>query len=245
MVKNKRPIFLKSDPLFKKKLEEVRNERAFKKLDKKPASFQELTFRMTRFEPLWDVLKKARFIGDKRGQLNLSQFNIFTIMIGIFVAVILFGTLIYVSGVMNTAFLNIGLANEVNSGRPGYVNMTQASQDTFGQLNNSIQALRLVAITMIFGEFIIFIAFLGFSRKHPILFIVWIFIVFLAVMLAAPISNSYEEILQSNALDGIFSTFTGANWVLLNLPLFNLLVGILGGIFMFINIVRDGGQLTL
>jgi hypothetical protein len=182
-------------------------------------------------------LINADFVDDRKGQYNFSEFNIFTFMVVAFLAVVLFGGLIYVTGILNDTFLDIGRQNTITG-----VNLTEAANDTFGQMNNSIQALRLVALAIIFSEITALVIFTGFSRKHPALFIVWIFVVFLAVMLAAPISNAYESLLQSNIYEGNLASFTGANWVLLNLPIVTLLAGILGAILMFINIVRTGNE---
>ncbi len=228
---------IKSDLEFQNMLQDIRNERAFKKLDPKPVSFQELTFRMTRFEPLWEVLKKAKFVKDKKGQINVSEFNIFTIGIVALLTVVLFGGMIFTMGLLNDTFMDIGQTNTIKG-----VNLTKAAEDTFGQVNDSIQALRLVAVTLIFAEIMFLIIFTGFSRKHPALWFVWILLVFLAIMLAAPISNAYESLLQSNIYDGNLASFTGANWILLHLPFVILLTGILGGILMFVNIVRDSQQ---
>jgi hypothetical protein len=82
-------------------------------------------------------------------------------------------------------------------------------------------------------------------RIHPALFFVYILIVILAVMFAAPISNAYLNILNSNVYDGILSSFTGSNWILLHLPFVIAVTGIIGAIFLFINIVRVGNEGTL
>ena len=178
---------------------------------------------------------------NKKAQVE-QQFSmmlmIFRFVVVGFIAVVMFAGLIWITGKLNTAFEDVGLANEANAGKPGYVNLTEASQMTFGQMNNSIQALRLVAICIIFSEILLIFVFNSFQRVHPALFIVWVFIVFLAVMLAAPVSNAYESLLRAGTYEGLLESFTGSNWILLNLPWITLLVGVLGGIFMFINIVR-------
>lgn len=185
---------------------------------------------------------------DKKGQIdptNYGVFNIFTFMILIFIAVLFFGGLIYVTGLLNNVFVQVGLMNEGNSGMAGYTNLTVAAENTFGKMNSSIQALRLVAVTLIFSEILFFVVFVSFKRTHPFMFIAYIFLVFLAVMLAAPISNAYESLMQAGIYNGTLNTFTGSNYVLLNLPLVVLITGILGAILMFINILRtrDEGSL--
>ena len=227
---------VKAPPLLKIKLDWVGQERVKIGKDKKTRSYIRLLLGIARHDKMLHDLANADFIDDKKGQVNMSEFNIFTWMIVAFLAVVLFAGLIFVTGIMNDAFEDIGERNTI----PG-VNLTKASRDTFGQMNNSIQALRLVAMSIIFSQILMLIVFMGFTGKHPALFIVWIFVVFLAIIFSAPISNAYESLLQSNLYDGLLASFTGSNWVLLNLPFITLMIGILGGVLMFVNIARSSG----
>lgn len=231
---------MKVDPTFKQMLEELRMKRIRNGLDKEVQSFRTLTRKITRYPPLWETLEKAKFVDDERGQFTV--FNIFTFMIIGFVAVLFFAGLIYVSGLLNTTFHQAGLLNEANSGQPGYANLTQAADVTFGQMNNGVQSLRLVAITLIFSLILGTIITNAMVRIHPAFFIVYIFIVVLAIIFSATISNAYESILRTNVYDGLLQSFTGSGWILLHLPLVTALTGVLGGIFLFINIVRTGAE---
>ncbi len=173
---------------------------------------------------------------------QLSSFSIFTWMITAFLAVVLFAGLIYTMSVLNDVFTQVGLQNEVNVGRPGYTNMSLASEQIWGTALESIQALKLVAITYILalGASIIIVGFL--ERKHPFLFFVYMLIVLLGVIFAPTISNAYEELLDSGIFDGGLIEFTASNFILLNLPVFVLLIGFGGGIGLFINLVRGSGE---
>lgn len=194
---------------------------------------------------LWQQIKKdleiAEFLKEERGQVDVL-FSPFRFVIVVFLAILFFGGLIYVTGLLNNSFIQVGLQNEANAGQAGYVNLTQAAQNTFGKVNESIQGLRMVAIAVIFSEILLIFVFNSFLKIHPALFVVWIFIVFLAVMLAAPVANAYEQIVRDQVYNGLLESFTGANWLILNLPIVTLMVGVIGGIFMFINILRTGGE---
>lgn len=191
---------------------------------------------------LREELTIADFIDDDRGQLDFGAFAIFRFIIVAFVTVVLLAGLVYVMGLINTTFHSAGIPNDVNAGKAGYVNLTRVSDQTFGQVNNSIQALRLVAITLIFSEILFFLVMVSFKRVHPAMFMVYILIVFLAVMFSAPIANAYETLLGSNVYNGTLQSFTGTNWILLNLPMVTLFVGIIGAIFLFISISRIGNE---
>lgn len=66
MATNKRRfIIAKIDPIFEQKIREIALERIKKGIDKKLSkeqmSIRRYTKAMTRYEPLWDLLKKAEF----------------------------------------------------------------------------------------------------------------------------------------------------------------------------------------
>lgn len=229
----------KMDVSFYEEIKKIAAKRLYDGLDKRysPPTVQRKLIK----HPLWEKIKKDLEIAEflKNDKAQFDPLLIFKFVVIAFLVVVLFGGLIWVTGLLNDTFMEIGIQNEGNALN---VNLTQAAQMTFGQVNSSIQALRLVAITLIFSEILLVIILCLFSRVHPAMFIVWIFIVFFAVMLAAPISNAYESLLQQQVYGGLLESFTGANWILLNLPWITLLVGVFGGIFMFVNVIRGGGE---
>ena len=231
----------KAPNLLKTKMDMVRIERIKRGKDKQPKSYKRIGLALARHDGFWNDLINADFVEDKKGQVP-SVFNIFTVIIVMFLAVVMFGGLIYVSGILNSTFHQIGIDNEHNAGQPGYVNMTQASDATFGQMNGSIQALRLVAVCLIFALIVGVFISNALIKIHPAFFFVYILIVILAVIFSAPLSNAYESLLQSNIYDGVLVSFTGANYMLVNLPVVTAIVGVLGGLFLFVNLIRTGGE---
>lgn len=174
-----------------------------------------------------------------------SQFNIFSFMIIAFLVVVFFGGLIYTMGKINDVFTEVGIANEKHSGNEMWVNMTQASEHIFGQLNTSIQSLKLVAIVYILGLGVVIIVTNALMRIHPLFFFAYILIALLAVIFAPTISNAYETLLESNIFEGTLAGFSASNFLLLNLPSVVMIVSVLGGVFLFINLIRTGGEETL
>lgn len=235
----------KMDVSFYEAVAEIARKRFNDRKDKfySPPTVQKKILKHNAWPQIKKDLEIAEFIKDENAQLQYSTiFSPFRFIIVIFMAVIFFAGLIYITGLLNNAFIDVGRTNEGNAGMPGYTNLSYAASITFGKMNESIGGLRLVAITLIFSEILLIFVINAFTKIHPLFFMVWIFIVFLAVIFAAPIANSYEALLQARIFDGTLESFTGANWILLNLPVVTLLVGVLGGIFMFINILRAGGE---
>ena len=177
---------------------------------------------------------------NKKGQL--SSFSLFNWMILGFLAIVMFAGFIWIMGTLKDVFDEVGVQNEKNAGQPMYVNMSQASEDIWGSAYDSIQSLRLVGSVYLlaFGASIIIIGFL--ERKHPFLFFLYILITLLAVIFAPTISNAYETLLNSGIFDGELQTFTASNFILLNLPIFVLVIGALGGIGLFINLIRNNDE---
>jgi len=168
---------------------------------------------------------------------QMPSMNIFSWMVLSFLAIVIFAGMIWIMGSLNTVFTQVGLDIE-NSPAGNLINVTEANQATFGQQAQAIKALRMVGTVYILalGAIIIITGFL--ERKYPFLFFAYILIVLLAVILAPTISNAYETLLNTGIFGGELANFTASNFILLHLPVMVLIIGSLGGIGLFINLVR-------
>jgi Flp pilus assembly pilin Flp len=185
-------------------------------------------------------------IYNKKGQTS-TVFNIFYFIIVTLVSVLFIGGLIYVTGLLNGVFTQVGVNNDLtrNSSSPGYVNLTLASNETFGVLNNSVQSLYMVAGVYVLALAASIIITNIFMKMHPLWFFAYMLIAVLAVIFSAPVSNAYQSILASNIYGGNLAGFTIPNFVLINLPIIVMVIGVLGGIFLFINMIRTGDERNL
>jgi hypothetical protein len=228
---------IKSDKDLKKTIDNLRRERYIKGLDPEPVPYNEVLHAAFRFEPLMDILKKAEFV--PRNKKAQGSFSIFSFIIFSFLVVVFFAGLIWSMNLINDVMHQVGLDNEVNAGQIGYTNMTLASDQIFGSQAESIKALRMVSIVYILGLAAVIILTNVFVRKHPILFFANILISVLAIIFAPPISNAYENLLNSGIYDGGLTEFTASNFILLNLPTIVLIIAVLGGLLSFINLIRN------
>jgi len=97
----------------------------------------------------------------------------------------------------------------------------------------SIQALHWITVFLIAGMILsIFIGSYLVTTK-PIFFIPYLFIVIIAIIVSVPLANTYETLMSDAILSDTFTGFTGANWIMLNLPIWITIIGITGGIIMF------------
>jgi len=184
-------------------------------------------------------MKLSNIIKDKKGQ---ATFGVFNWMIVAFLTVILFAGLIYAMGLINGIMHQVGVQNDKQAGSPLWVNLTQASDATFGQVNSSIQALRMVAIVYILGLAVLVIVANAMQKIHPIYFFAYILICLLAVIFSVPISNAYNTLMTTNIYGGLLNGFAASNFLLLNLPVVTLFIAVLGGIFLFINLIKTGTE---
>ena len=129
------------------------------------------------------------------------------------------------------------LITEKISGMDGSI-----GDDTFGVINtHQTRGLHLLAFVMIFISGISILITNFIVRSHPVFFIVHIFITIGAVMGSVLLSNTYEKLMNSGTIGATLTDFTAASFIMLNLPLWVVTIGIFGGIFLFAGILRDSG----
>jgi len=112
-------------------------------------------------------------------------------------------------------------------------NASQVITNTMGVLNTTYGSLHWITVFLIGGMILsIFIGSYLVTTK-PIFFIPYLFIVIIAIVVSVPMSNTYETLMSDATLSGTFIGFTGANWIMLNLPIWITIIGITGAIIMF------------
>lgn len=118
-------------------------------------------------------------------------------------------------------------------GIAGNENVSQIVDDTLGAVNTAYQSLYWISLMLIVGMVIsIFISSYLVTTK-PVFFIPYIFLTIIAVVISVGISNAYEEVMQDPTLASTFANFVGANYIMLQLPIWISVIGIVGAIIMF------------
>jgi len=120
-------------------------------------------------------------------------------------------------------------------------NASVVIDNTMGVLNATLDALHWITIFLIFGMVIgIFVGSYLVTTK-PVFFIPYIFLVIIAIVVSVPIANTYEELLSDETLGSTYTAFTGANFFMLNLPIFITIIGFVGGIIMYTQMGKSEG----
>jgi len=125
----------------------------------------------------------------------------------------------------------------------GGQNITNIIDNTFGHVNQAYQSLYWISVMLIVGMVIsIFIGSYLVTTK-PIFFIPYAFIVIIAVIVSTGISNAYEQVIANPTMADTFAGFVGANFIMLQLPIWIAVIGIVGGIIMFVRMGSKENEL--
>lgn len=124
----------------------------------------------------------------------------------------------------------------------GSTNLSSVASDTFGVINfYQTNGLHLLAFVMILtmGLSILVTSFL--MKSHPVFLIVHLMITITAIIASAILSNVYEGLLNTGTLSSTLQDFSGASFIMVNLPVWTTVIGIFGAILLFAGITRDQG----
>ena len=164
---------------------------------------------------------------NKRGGMS----DLFVFMIFSFVILAICGIFIYM-GLTITDKVHEKMDNMTF----GDANTTQVIDNSLGKVNQAYNSLYWISILLIIGMVIsIFIGSYLVTTK-PIFFIPYILIVIIAVIVGVGISNAYETVIADPTLASTFAGFLGANFIMLRLPIWVAVIGVVGGIIMFVRI---------
>jgi len=120
--------------------------------------------------------------------------------------------------------------------------IANVSGQVFGQINTAqTDSLHIIAFVLIFFTALSIPVTAFIQKSHPVFFVVFILIIIVSFMMSVYISNEYESLMINEVIGETLSEFTGASFIMLNLPIWTAIVGILGGIFLFSGILRDAG----
>ena len=162
--------------------------------------------------------------------------DLFIFMIFAFVIVLISVVWVYMGGMMqeqlHESMDGIDLHDTIGN------NASQVIDNTIGDFNLAIASLHWISIFLIAGMILsIFIGSYLVTTK-PIFFIPYIFIVIIAIFVSVPMSNSYEILTNNEVLAPTFLGFSGANFIMLNLPVWITIIGFVGAIIMFSQLGR-------
>ena len=159
-----------------------------------------------------------------------SFVDLFIFMIFAFILVVTIGLLLYVFGIAEDGLHDA--MDDMTFG-DGSTNTSDVINASVGSTNISLSALYWLSVLIIFGMILgIFIGSYLVTTK-PVFFVPYLFILIIAVIVSVPISNTYETLRSTPELASTFANFIGANYILNNLPMIVVIIGVIGAIIMF------------
>jgi hypothetical protein len=171
--------------------------------------------------------------GKRGGMADLFIFMIVAVVI-IFISVIF----IYMGGQV-TEQVHATMDNMTI----GNANVSQVIDNSLGAVNRSYQSLYWISVFLIVGMVLsIFIGSYLVTTK-PIFFVPYAIIVIIAIIVAVGISNAYEQVMADPTLASTFAGFVGANFIMLQLPIWITVIGLVGGIIMFVRMGSKESQM--
>ena len=194
-----------------------------------------------------------KFMQDENAQINTSSvFTLFSFMVTVVLAVLIFGSIIYVHGMLANLFHDVGINNpQMGNWTTGVHNMTEAADITFGAMYQSAQSLYMVCAVYVLALAVSIVITNALVKMNPMWFFAYCLLSILAVIFAAPISNAYQALLANTdfyKLPGMAATqngltgFSVVNWIIVNFPTFILAGSVLGAVTLFINIIRTNSD---
>jgi|26BtaG_2_1085354.scaffolds.fasta_scaffold00256_23 hypothetical protein len=170
--------------------------------------------------------------------------DIFIFMIVAFILAISCVIFVYIG---NIASENIMAQNETiqDAIGPGG-NATEILTHHLGNINSAYSSLRWITTMLIIGMILAIIINAFLTQENPVFFVLYVFLLIIAIVVSIPLSNAYEVVYSSPVLSSSFVGFWGQTYIFLNLPYWVTAIGFLAGIIMFVNMVRvrsSGGVL--
>jgi len=123
------------------------------------------------------------------------------------------------------------------------VNISDAAQETFGEVNTAQTAgLHVLAYVIIFISGLSILVTNFMVKSHPAFFLVYLMVIITAIIASVYLSNQYEDLMTNDLLGATISDFGGASFIMLYLPIWTTVIGLFGAIFLFSGILRDRGM---
>jgi len=165
---------------------------------------------------------------NKRGQ----TFLLLSIIVAVIVVGVFFAGWMYMFNTMTQTLQAVKIDNNI-------VNFSSAVANTVAPVNNAMSGLNAISMAIILGLIIASFIEAYFVRKHPIMFVVHLFIVAMAVTASIYISNEYEKLMTNGILGSYLTANTALSFIALELPIIVTVVGFVGLILLFAAINRD------
>lgn len=162
-----------------------------------------------------------------------SYIGLFVMIVVVFVVVLFFVVMTYV-GVQTQTKLEQTFS-QIDPNLFGNQNATAVIANTIGEVNEAYSHLVWISVMLIIGMVLSILYGSYKVRTRPIYFLPYFLITGVAIIVSAGIANAWEDVIAHQTLQSTFALFTGANHFMLYLPVYMTIIGLGGGIILFIS----------
>jgi len=119
------------------------------------------------------------------------------------------------------------------------INISKHAEATFGVVNTQMSGLHSIAFIIMFSLALAILISNFMIKAHPVFFIVYLLIIVIAIIFSVSVSNAYMELLGHEEIGSTLQGFSGANFIMENMPLWTAVIGFIGAVLLFAGITRD------
>lgn len=114
-----------------------------------------------------------------------------------------------------------------------YVNATSESREVLQSTKDVTDRADYVIVGVFFGFILMLIIASWFVGGHPIFMIFYFIIIVISALTGAILANAWEEMTEQAVFENLILTFPMTNHIILSLPIYISIVGMIGIIIMF------------
>lgn len=163
---------------------------------------------------------------------------IIAVVIAIFALIFFAGSLLLPILVGSGSMVIGQISNSVNTNSPN-TELANATNTSLGIASNVLGVIELCVYIFMIILTLGFLALCFYVRTYPFLTYIWIFIIILLVFFSMFLSNAYITASQMGELQDFYALWGQNDFIMTNLPMIIAVIGIFGGIFLFILGTRD------
>jgi hypothetical protein len=171
---------------------------------------------------------KLKKITNKRG----SMLDLLVWVVICFVTIMFLGLWLYGFDKLTDALTSIDSTGSS-------INISKHAEATFGVINSKMNGLHAIAFIIMFSLALSILIGNFMIKAHPVFFIVYIFIVVIGMIFSVYVSNAYEDLMGHDEIGSTLQGFTGGSFIMLHLPLWVTVIGLVGAILLFAGLSRD------
>ena len=147
-----------------------------------------------------------------------------------FVTLVFFAMWTYMHGILTATMSQIPSTETIN--------FTEITRVTLGRVDSALGQLETIGFIIIIVLALSILVTAYFSGANPIVFVIHIFTTVLAIVFSVIISNTYEKLLINSVIGENLAKFDAGTFIMLNLPTFAAVLGIMGIVFGIVGILR-------